>query len=158
MTDRTPPPVHLRIGGERRASGSGGVYQHINPATGQPDAEIPLAGAAEVDEAAGAAHAAFAGWRATRPAQRRLLLHRLADLIDANAAEFARRGTLDNGTPLAVSGGFVPQSSEWTRYYAGWADKIHSDLNAFHSKDGEIGYTLAQPYGVIGVIITWNGP
>ncbi len=52
----------------------------------------------------------------------------------------------------------MPQSSEWTRYYAGWADKIHSDLNAFHSKDGEIGYTLTQPYGVIGVIITWNGP
>ena len=106
----------------------------------------------------GAAHAAFAGWRATRPAQRRTLLHRLADLIDENAAEFTRRGTLDNGTPLAISGGFVPQSSEWTRYYAGWADKIHSDLNAFHSKDGEIGYTLAQPFGVIGVIITWNGP
>src|SRR5271170_20563 len=101
MIDRTPPAVHLRIGAERRASGSGGVYQHVNPATGQPDAEIPLAGAAEVDEAARAAHAAFAGWRATRPAQRRRLLHRLADLIDENAAEFARRGTLDNGTPLA---------------------------------------------------------
>ena len=70
MIDRTPPPVHLRIGAERRASGSGGVYQHVNPATGQPDAEIPLAGAAEVDEAARAAHAAFAGWRAapTAPA------------------------------------------------------------------------------------------
>jgi aldehyde dehydrogenase (NAD+) len=158
MIDRTPPAVHLRIGAERRGSGSGGVFQHVNPATGQPDAEIPLAGAAEVDEAARTAHAAFADWRATRPAQRRLLLLRLAELTDGNAAEFARRGTLDNGTPLAISGGFVPQSSEWTRYYAGWADKIHSDLNAFHSKDGEIGYTLAQPYGVIGVIITWNGP
>jgi aldehyde dehydrogenase (NAD+) len=158
MIDRAPPAVHLRIGAERRESGSGGVYQHVNPATGQPDAEIPLAGTVEVDEAARAAHAAFAGWRATRPARRRTLLHRLADLIDENAAELTRRGTLDNGTPLAISGGFVPQSSEWTRYYAGWTDKIHSDLNAFHSKDGEIGYTLAQPFGVIGVIITWNGP
>src|ERR1700690_1558287 len=158
MIDRTPPTVHLRIGAERRTSGSGGVYQHVNPATGQPDAEIPLAGAVEVDEAVRTARAAFAGWRATRPAERRRLLLRLAELMDETGAEFARRGTLDNGTPLAVSGGFVPQSSEWTRYYAGWADKIHSDLNAFHSKDGEIGYTLAQPYGVIGVIITWNGP
>lgn len=73
MIDRTPPAVHLRIGAERRASGSGGVYQHVNPATGQPDAEIPLAGPAEVDEAARTAHAAFAGWRATRPAERRRL-------------------------------------------------------------------------------------
>jgi aldehyde dehydrogenase (NAD+) len=158
MIDRTPPAVTLRIGAERRAHGSGGVYQHVNPATGRPDAEIPLAGTAEVDEATRAADAAFASWRTTRPAQRRALLGKLADLIDQNASELTRRGTLDNGTPLAISGGFVPQSSEWTRYYAGWADKIHGDLNAFHSKDGEIGYTLAQPYGVIGVIITWNGP
>jgi aldehyde dehydrogenase (NAD+) len=158
MTDRTPPPVHLRIGAERRATGSGGVHQHISPVTGQPEAEIPLAGSSEIDEAVRAAHAAFGGWRGTRPAERRRLLLRLADLLDGNVAEFARRGTLDNGTPLSVAGGFVPQSSEWTRYYAGWADKISSDLTAFHSKDGEIGYTLAQPYGVIGVIITWNGP
>src|ERR1700679_1295518 len=75
MIDRTPPTVHLRIGAERRTSGSGGVYQHVNPATGQPDAEIPLAGAVEVDEAVRAAHAAFAGWRATRPAGRRRLLN-----------------------------------------------------------------------------------
>jgi aldehyde dehydrogenase (NAD+) len=158
MIDRTPPAVTLRIGAERRARGSGGVHQHVNPATGQPDAEIPLAGTAEVDEATRAAHAAFSSWRTTRPAQRRTLLCRLADLIDRSASEFTRRGTLDNGTPLAISAGFVPQSSEWTRYYAGWADKVQGDLNAFHSKDGEIGYTLAQPYGVIGVIITWNGP
>src|ERR1700724_3538078 len=99
MIDRTPPPVHLRIGGERRASGSGGVYQHVNPATGQPDAEIPLAGAAEVDEAARTAHAAFAGWRATRPAERRRLLVRLAGLIDGDAAEIARRGRAGHGNP-----------------------------------------------------------
>ena len=158
MIDRTPPTVHLRIGAERRASGSGGVYQHINPTTGQPDAEIPLAGAAEVDEAVRTAHAAFIGWRDPSGRTAEAAAQRLAELIDGNAAEFARRGTLDNGTPISVAGGFVPQSSEWTRYYAGWADKIHSDLNAFHSKDGEIGYTLPQPYGVIGVIITWNGP
>src|ERR1700729_4532236 len=101
MIDRTPPTVHLRIGTERRASGSGGVYQHVNPATGQPDAEIPLAGAAEVDEAARTAHAAFAGWRATRPAERRRLLNRLAELMDANAAGVGRRGPLAKGTPLA---------------------------------------------------------
>jgi aldehyde dehydrogenase (NAD+) len=158
MTDRTPPAVHLRIGSERRTSGSGGVHQHVNPVTGQGDADIPLAGPAEVGEAVSAAQEAFATWRGTRPAERRRLLHRLAELIEENGAEFARRGTLDNGTPITVAGGFVPQSAEWTRYYAGWADKISSDLTAYHSKDGEIGYTLAQPYGVIGVIITWNGP
>ena len=82
MIDRTPPAVHLRIGAERRASGSGGVYQHVNPATGLPGAAIPLAGAAEIDEAVRIAHAAFEGWRSTRAAERRRILNRLADLME----------------------------------------------------------------------------
>jgi aldehyde dehydrogenase (NAD+) len=156
--DTSRPAVHLRIGAERLTSGSGGTHQHLDPTTGRPDAEIPLAGRAEVDSAVETAHQAFGGWRGTPPAERRRLLLRLADLIEANTDEFARRGTLDNGTPLMVSGGFVPMSAEWTRYYAGWADKTSGDLTASFGNGGELGYTLAQPYGVIGVIITWNGP
>jgi len=157
-TDRTPPPVHLRIGSERLASGSGGRFEHISPVSGQVDATIPLAGPADVDRAVGAAHDAFNGWRRTSPAERRRLLTTLADLIDANAEELGWLGVVDNGTALSTTSGMPALCSEWTRYYAGWADKIHSDVTASLRDDGELGYTLAQPYGVIGIIITWNGP
>ncbi|WP_261568418.1 aldehyde dehydrogenase family protein [Frankia gtarii] len=156
--DRTPPKVHLRINGERRESGSGGTYGHVNPATGEVDAQIPLADKAEIDLAVTAAHEAFQTWKRTPPAQRRALLIRLADLIEAHAEEFARLGALDNGTPLTVGAAFPVLSAEWTRYYAGWADKIHGDLTGNPVQDSELGYTLAQPYGVVGIIITWNGP
>jgi aldehyde dehydrogenase (NAD+) len=152
------PAVNLHIGSEVLSAGSGGVHQHINPATGQVDAEIPLAGAEEVDRAVKVAHNAFADWRKVKPAERRRLLLKLADLIEENAEEFGRRGTFDNGTPTAVVGGLVQTSIEWTRYYAGWADKISGEVHSSAEVDGEFGYTLAQPYGVIGVIITWNGP
>jgi aldehyde dehydrogenase (NAD+) len=158
VVDRTAPEVHLRIGGEKLSTGSGGVHAHINPATGQVDREIPLAGAAEVDRAVQVAQEAFETWRKTKPAERRRLLLRLADLIEENAVEFGRRGTLDNGTPMTVAGGMIVPSVEWTRYYAGWADKATSDVTSSYAADGEFGYTLAQPYGVIGIIITWNGP
>jgi aldehyde dehydrogenase (NAD+) len=156
--DRTPPKVHLRVNGERRASGSGGTYGHVNPATGEVDAQIPLADKDEIDLAVTAAHEAFQSWKRTPPAQRRALLVRLADLIEAHADEFARLGALDNGTPLTVGAAFPVLSAEWTRYYAGWADKIQGDLTGNPVQDGELGYTLAQPYGVVGIIITWNGP
>lgn len=42
-------------------------------------------------------------------------LLRLAGLIDANAAELARIGTLDNGMPNA-SGAMTSIFPEWTRY------------------------------------------
>ena len=41
----------LLIGGERIATASGGDHQHIYPATGQPNAVVPLAGPVEIDQA-----------------------------------------------------------------------------------------------------------
>jgi aldehyde dehydrogenase (NAD+) len=134
------------------------VHHHIDPSTGSVDADIPLAGRADIDRAVAVAHEAFGSWRRTAPAERRRMLLRLADLLEANSEEFTRRGTLDNGTPISTTANFVPMSAEWTRFYAGWADKIQADVTASFADDGEFGYTVRQPFGVIGVIITWNGP
>jgi aldehyde dehydrogenase (NAD+) len=155
--DRSTPAVHLRIGEKRLASGSGGVHSHLNPCNGKVDATIPLAGKAEVDEAVEVAHDAFQSWRRTRPAERRRLLLRLAEAIEANAREFARLGTIDNGMQNGA-GGMMSFSAEWTRYYAGWCDKLSSDVVASLGDSNVFSYTLAQPYGVIGAIITWNAP
>jgi aldehyde dehydrogenase (NAD+) len=140
-------------------TGSGGVHEHRDPSTGEVDARIPLAGPGEVDRAVNAADAAFRDWKRTPPEERRRLLLRLADLIEANAEEFGRRGTMDNGTPASVVGGMTGSAVEWTRYYAGWTDKIAGELSSsFTSGVGELNYTLLEPYGVVGIIITWNGP
>lgn len=157
MTER--PAVHLHVDGERLATGSGGIHEHIDPGTGRVDAEIPLAGPSEVDRAVNAADAAFQGWRRTPPGERRRLLMRLADLIEANGEEFGRRGTMDNGTPASVVGGMTGSAVEWTRYYAGWADKIAGELcSGFGSGVSELNYTVLEPFGAVGIIITWNGP
>ena len=157
VVDRTPPAVQLRIGDERLATGSAGTYGHVNPCTGTVDASIPLAGKAEVEQAVEVAHAAFGSWRKTRPSARRQLLVRLAELIEANSPELCRLGTLDNGMPNG-NGAMPMMSAEWTRYYAGWCDKLSSDVVASLADSKVFSYTLAQPYGVIGAIITWNAP
>jgi aldehyde dehydrogenase (NAD+) len=154
----TRPEVSLRIGDERRKTASGGTFRHINPCNGTPDAEIPMAGPAEIDEAVEEAHHAFLSWRQTKPTERRRALLRLADLIEQHSEDFTRLGTFDNGIPSGLVGGLVAMSAEWTRYYAGWADKMTSEVSGSYRADGEFSYTLSQPYGVIGVIITWNGP
>lgn len=156
--ERTRPKVHLRIGGERLAAGSGGTYDHVDPSTGQVDARIPLAGALDVDRAVEEAQAAFLQWRDTRPAERRRLLLSLADLIEAHKAEFMRRAAMDNGTAVTTAAGLALNAAERTRYYAGFADKVAGRVASSYGPDGEFSYTLAEPYGVIGMIITWNGP
>src|SRR5262249_15611349 len=152
------PEVTLRIGTEKLSAGSGGVHRHVDPRNGEVDADVPLAGKAEIERAVETAHEAFLSWRRTKQADRRRMLMRLADLIEEHTDEFGRLAALDNGTPVGTGPVTVPIAVEWTRYYAGWADKIGSEVTGTLVGDGEFSYTLAQPYGVIGAIITWNGP
>lgn len=154
------PEVTLRIGSRRLGVADvAGSAEHVSPATGRVDAVLPLAGADEVDLAVAAAQEGQAAWLALRGPERAAILNRLADLIGEHAEEFARRGALDNGTPIDMGAAAVAAAVEWTRYYAGWADKVPLGRVAQHAgSGGEFGYTLRQPYGIIGVIITWNAP
>ena len=156
--DRRAPALALLIGGQTRRQSSGGSFVHFSPLTGRPQAEVPLAGEPEIDEAVEAAHTAFPAWRATKGAERRRLLLRLADLVQENAQEFGRRAAIEGGIPIAVGAGWSPgMCAGWIRYYAGWADKIEGSLLGSPPAD-EFAYISPEPFGVVGIIITWNGP
>ena len=148
----------LRIGNEDFATGSGGTYTHLNPVTGEAQAEIPLAGKREVDDAVERAAAAFEAWRRWRPEARRDTLLRLGKLVRDNAEEFARLGALDGGTPLHGGRHMASLSADWHDYYAGWCDKLDGQLYSTFETRGEFSYSVPEPMGVIGIIITWNGP
>jgi aldehyde dehydrogenase (NAD+) len=159
MSERPmPPDVKLRVGDRRLAVGSGGVYQHVNPATGKIQADIPLSGIVEMNDAIDAAHTAFDVWRRWAPTARRDALLRLAALLESNGKLFAAYHALDNGSPLAIGNGAWQQAKAWTNYYAGWADKLDGAVGTNYMSDTDFTYSLAEPYGVIAVIITWNGP
>ena len=156
--DRTVPAVHLHIGDERRGTGSGGVHEHVYPATGQVQSLVPLAGPADVDAAVRAARDAFEGWRQWTPARRRDVLVRLADLLAASQEELARLSVLDNGMTYGLAQFMASSVTDYGRYYAGWADKIEGRVTTSSAHSRELAYTAPEPYGVVGIIITWNGP
>jgi aldehyde dehydrogenase (NAD+) len=153
------PQPRLVIGGKDVTDTSGGIYEHRNPATGLIQARIPLAGPTEVDQAVAAARQAFEVWGTMRPAERRRLLTRFAQLLRDHIPDFAAICPLENGVCI---GGWAenvgPHVAEWTEYYAGWADKIEGMVGAAYSPHENVEYTIAEPYGVIGHIITWNSP
>ncbi|MFJ8143187.1 aldehyde dehydrogenase family protein [Streptomyces sp. NPDC096013] len=157
--ERDLPRPRLVIGGKDVTDTSGGLYEHRNPATGLVQAYIPLAGPTEVDRAVAAARQAFEVWGVMRPAERRRLLTRFAQLLRDHIPDFAAICPLENGVCV---GGWAenvgPHVAEWTEYYAGWADKIEGLVGAAHSPHENVEYTIAEPYGVIAHIITWNSP
>ena len=147
----------LLVGRERISSTSAGTLEHYYAGNGQPNGIVHLAGAAEVNAAAYAAQQAAPAWRAIPGADRRLLLSRLADLIRGNAESFARITTLEMGAAANIAQWTAPMASGWFDYYAGWADKIEGSVMPVSAATG-FDYTLAEPYGVVGLIIAWNGP
>ncbi len=152
------PQVHLHIGAERLTSGSGGLYDHVNPATGKVDAQVPHAGPAEVDAAVEAAATAFETWRRWNPMARRDVLFKFANLIEDNAEIIGHYATLDSGLPATVTPFHGPFAKMWMSYYAGLADKIEGEVTSSYLYDSDFAYTHKEPYGVVGLFHTWNGP
>ncbi len=158
MSPYAVPQCHLHIGGQRLTHGSGGVHAHRFPATGEVQSEIPLAGVAEVDAAVQAAHEALRTWTKLGPAGRRDALTRLADLMARDTDELARLSVLDNAMTFSFAQYAAGSATEWTRYYAGFADKVEGRVVSTPGQLRDLAYTVPEPYGVIGIIITWNGP
>lgn len=158
MTQLARPKVHLHLGGEMLEHGSGGIHRHINAATGEVDAEIPLAGISDVKRAVEAAHQAFDKWRRWKPADRRDVLLRLATLLEEHAPQLSTYTTMDNSIPISTTAVQGILSKNWIAYYAGFADKIEGSVISSYMSDSDFSYTVLEPYGVVGLIVTWNGP
>jgi len=144
------------IGDERRASGGGGSYAHHDPATGRRQADVPVGGADDVDEAVAAARAALPVWRSTPLRERAAALLRLADLLEANGAEAAAINARDNGCPVSILDAGT-YTANWARHYAGWVDKIEGRVIPMPMA-GHLDYTIPEPYGVVAALVPWNGP
>lgn len=152
------PEPSLVIDGKDLRVSSAGRATHINPATGKPQAEFPIAGAKEVDAAVAAAKRALPTWRATPPAKRRDMLFKLADLVDRDRELLAWVGAMEIGTPITSMRNIPDKFIAWTKYAAGWADKLEGRVVSTLQDDTVLDYTLHEPFGVIGMIMTWNGP
>ena len=137
---------------------SGAWFDSTDPYSGEVWARVAQGGAEDVKRAVAAAKAAFeGGWAETKPTRRGRLLHKLADLIERDAARLAEIEVRDNGKLLAEMSGQTAYMAEWYRYYGGLADKIEGAVIPT-DKPGIFNFTRHEPLGVIGMILPWNSP
>lgn len=149
----------LLIDGEERPAEEGATLQVISPLDGQDLCTIAAASEADVDTAVRAARERFEGGRWSRmpPGDRKKILLRFADLIEANAMELAVLGVRDNGTEIGMAYKAEPLSAAATfRYYAESLDKIYGEIAP--SGERTLALVEREPVGVVGVIIPWNFP
>lgn len=152
-------PMMGFVGGRRVSSNSTRCFVKYNPANGDALAELPEGDSVDADAAVAAARAAFddGRWSDKAPAERKLVLLRLADLIDQHQEELALLEVLDVGKPISDALAIdVPLASSILRYCAEGADKLLG--SAVHGDARSFATYLRYPRGVVGAIVGWNFP
>lgn len=147
------------IGGQSVPAASGQWLESLNPYTGKVWSRIPRAGAEDVDRAVRAAHQAFhkGPWPKMTASDRGLLLHRLGDVIAANAEYLADMEVKDNGKLKAEMLGQMRYLPRWFYYYGGLADKVQGAVTPI-DKPGMSHQIHYEPLGVVAAITPWNSP
>jgi 5-carboxymethyl-2-hydroxymuconic-semialdehyde dehydrogenase len=144
------------IGGEACPAASGQTFETISPIDLQPLARVVRGGADDIDRAAKAAKAAFPAWAGMPGDQRRKLLHRIADGIEARAEEIALVECMDTGQALKFMGKAALRGAENFRFFADKAPEAR-DGKSMHA-EGQVNISSRTPIGPVGVITPWNTP
>lgn len=153
------PPLAANFIGGTPVIGRGQSFEVLRPSDGALLGELRGANAAQLAEAVdNAARAQKAsGWGTMEPRGRMKLLRRWADLIEADAATLGPLEAAGSSrTHAEVLAWDVPYTAECIRFFAEFADKHGGEIGA--TTPDKLGFTLTEPYGVIGAIAPWNLP
>jgi betaine-aldehyde dehydrogenase len=146
------------IDGELVDPADGRTETVVNPATGEAVAEAPVSGPADVDKAVAAARRAFEAYGRTTPAERALMLLKLAEAIEDHAEEITELEAANAGKPVAAfRDDEIPAMVDNLRFFAG-AARCMEGKAAGEYLEGYTSMIRREPVGVIGQIAPWNYP
>lgn len=147
----------LLINGEWVSSADRATFERLNPLSGEP---VTRAAAATVDDAvraADAADAAFEGWAAIPPIERRRLLLRAADILRSKTAEFRALMVAEAGVMGAYADFNVALGADLLIEAAALTTQISGEVLP-SNKPGTLSLAIRQPAGVCLGIAPWNSP
>lgn len=152
-------PQQLLIDGAAQPAEGGAVMECQSPIDGSVLTTLARASAADVDRAIASGRMAFEDgrWSGMPPAARKAVMHRWANLVEANALELAVLGVRDNGTEINMAIKAEAFSAAATlRYYAESIDKLYGEIAPTDAS--VLGLVHHEPVGVVGAIVPWNFP
>jgi succinate-semialdehyde dehydrogenase/glutarate-semialdehyde dehydrogenase len=148
--------LQLFINGSWRIGEGRDASHVVNPATGEAIAELPLATAADLDEALAASEIGFQTWRAMDVEARGAILHKAAALLRERAEAIATLLTLEQGKPIAEARGEVTSSAALLDYCAEEAKRAYGRVLV--RPTGQRSIVIKQPVGPVATFTPWNFP
>lgn len=146
------------LNGELTESESKTTIDAINPSNGQRCPSIPAGCDADVNRAVASARHAFEDgrWSEAAPSFRKQTLHRLADLIAAEAASLDALDAVDMGKPISEAFANATSAVSLMRFYAEAVDKVAGDV--YVSDKHSFVAQRRVPRGVVAAVVPWNFP
>jgi malonate-semialdehyde dehydrogenase (acetylating)/methylmalonate-semialdehyde dehydrogenase len=149
--------VNHWIGGKLAPSRSGRTGVVYNPATGETQAHVDFASAAEVDEAVAVAREAFTSWRASALSRRAECMFKLRDLVDRHRRQIAEMLALEHGKTVADALGEVARGLENIEFACGIPNLLKGGYSEQASRGVDV-CQIRQPLGVVAGITPFNFP
>lgn len=132
------------------------AYMTTNPYTNQVEKEFANATDEELETTLATAHALYKKWRYEPLTDRKVTLHKVADLLRQRRTEYAEVMTRDMGKLIGEAEGEVDLCADICDYYA---DKAADFLKPqpLETDTGDA-YYLKQATGVLVAVEPWNFP
>ena len=146
----------IYINGSWRNGEGRDVHHVVNPATGAMLAELPLATAADLDEALEASAKGFAEWRTVDVNTRAAILRKVAGFIRERAENIAVLLTTEQGKPLAEARTEVLSCAAQFDYFAEESKRSYGRVLV--RPTGQRALVLKQPIGPVAAFSPWNFP
>ena len=145
------------IAGRAQAGTSGRFGDVFDPNTGQVQARVALASAAELDAAVQAAVTAQIGWAATNHQRRARVMFEFKRLLEAHMGELAELLSSEHGKVIADSRGDLQRGLEVIEFACGVPHAIKGEYSEGAGPGIDV-YSMRQPLGVVAGITPFNFP
>jgi malonate-semialdehyde dehydrogenase (acetylating)/methylmalonate-semialdehyde dehydrogenase len=145
------------IDGRRSNLASTRTADVMNPSTGEVQAQVLMASAADVDTAVASAVDAQKEWAAWNPQRRARVMMKFIDLVNANVEELAELLSLEHGKTVADSKGDIQRGIEVIEFAIGIPHLIKGEYTEGAGTGIDV-YSLRQPLGVVAGITPFNFP
>ncbi len=152
-------PQQMIIDGSLQSASGGETVDIVSPRDAKIITTVPKGHPDDVDRAVTAARRAFtdSAWSRLTPAERKKLLHRFADTIEAHRDELALLICLEMGKPIEYAYSIEMRTTiACYRWYAEWADKLAGEIPEVGAD--ALALVTREPIGVVGVVVPWNFP
>ena len=155
--ENTVPDLTMLINGLNVSAEKGATFERRNPLDGAVVTRAPAASVADAVAAVDAAAEAFKTWSQTGPSERRALLLKAADALEAKTAQFIQAVSAETGATgmwggfnVMLAAGMIREAAALTTQIAG--EIIPSDV------PGSLAMGVRQAAGVVLGIAPWNAP